>query len=46
MDDAEDPDLGAATMEDAIIGEGDEAGSARPEDGFEDWPDDDEVKAV
>ena len=25
VDDADDPDLGAATMEDAIMGEGDEA---------------------
>ena len=33
-------------MEDAIMGEGDEAGGAGPGAGFEDWPDDDEVEAA
>ena len=32
-------------MEDAIMGEGDEAGGAGLGAGFEDWPDDDEVEA-
>ena len=33
-------------MEDAIVGEGDEAGGAGPGAGFEDWPGDDEVEAA
>ena len=33
-------------MEDAIMGEGDEAGGAGLGAGFEDWPDDDEVEAA
>ena len=33
-------------MEDAIVGEGDEAGGAGLGAGFEDWPDDDEVEAA
>ena len=45
VDDADDPYLGAATMEDAIMGEGDEAGGAGLGASFEDWPDDDKVDA-
>ena len=33
-------------MEDAIVGEGDEARGAGLGAGFEDWPDDDEVEAA
>ena len=33
-------------MEDAIMGEGDEAGGAGLGAGFEDWPDDDEADVV
>ena len=44
VDDADDPDLGAAAMEDAIMGEGDEAGGARLGASFKDWPDNDEVE--
>ena len=33
-------------MEDAIMGEGDEAGGVGPGAGLEDWPDDDEVETV
>ena len=33
-------------MEDAILGEGDEAGGAGLRAGFEDWSDDDEVEAA
>ena len=43
VDDADDPDLGAAAMEDA---EGNEVGGVRLGAGLEDWADDDEVEAV
>ena len=46
VDDAADPDLGAAAMEDAIVGESDEAGGAGLGAGFEDWPDDAEVEVA
>ena len=46
VDDADDPDLGAAAMEDAIMGEGDEAGGAGLRAGFEDWPDNVEVEVA
>ena len=46
VDDADDPDLRAAAMEDAIMGEGDEAGGAGPGASFEDWPDDNKVEAA
>ena len=46
VDDADDPDLGAATMEDAIMGEGDEAGGAGLGASLEDWSDADEVEAA
>ena len=46
VDDADDPDLGAAAMEDAIVGEGNEAGGAGLGAGFEDWADDDEFEAA
>ena len=46
VDDVDDPDLGAAAMEDAIMGEGDEAGGAGLGAGLEDWADDDEVEAA
>ena len=38
--------LGAATMEDAVMGEGDEAEGAGLGASFEDWPDDDEVEVA
>ena len=46
VDDAGDPDLGAAAMEDAIVGESDGAGGAGLTAGFEDWPDDAEVEVA
>ena len=46
VDDADDPDLGAAAMEDAIVGESDEVGGAGLTAGFEDWPDDAEAKVA
>ena len=46
MDDVDDPDLGAAAMEDDIAGEGGEAGDTGLEAAFEDWPDDAEAEVV
>ena len=46
VDDIDDPDLGAAAMEDAIVGEGDEAGGVGLTAGFEDRPDDAEVEVA
>ena len=46
VDDADDPDLGAAAMEDAIVGESDGAGGAGLKAGFEDWSDDAEVEVA
>ena len=46
VDDVDDPDLGAAAMEDDVVGEGGEAAGLGLGAGFEDWPDDDEAKIV
>ena len=46
MDDVDDPDLGAAAMEDDIAGEGGDAGGSGLGAGFEDWPDDDEAEVI
>src|SRR4051812_10374078 len=46
VDDVDDPDLGAAAMEDAAAGEGGEAGGAGLGAGLEDRADDDEVEVV
>ena len=46
MDDVDDPDLGAAAMEEDIAGEGGEAGGSGLGAAFEDWPDDAEAEVV
>ena len=38
--------MGAAAMEDAVVGEGDEAGGTGLGDDLEDWADNDEVEVV
>ena len=42
-DDVDDPDLGAAAMEDAVVGDDAEPGGTGLTASFEDWPDDAEV---
>ena len=46
MDDVDDPDLGAAAMEDDIAGEGGDAGGYGLGAGFEDWLDDFEAEVA
>ena len=46
MDDVDDPDLGAAAMEDDFAGEGGDAGGSGLGAGFEDWPDDGEAEVI
>ena len=46
MDNVDDPDLGAAVMEDDVTGEGREAGGSRLGAAFEDWPDDADAEVV
>ena len=46
MDDVDDPDLGAATMEEDVAGEGGEAGGSGLGASFEDWPADAEAEDV
>ena len=46
MDDVDDPDLGAAAMEEDVAGEGGEAGGSGLGAAFEDWPDDAEAEVV
>ena len=46
MDDVDDPDLGAAAMEDDVAGEGSDAGGSGLGAGFEDWPDDNEAEVI
>ena len=46
MDGVDDPNLGAATMEDDVAGEGGEAGGSGLGTGFEDWPDDDKAEVI
>ena len=44
MDDVDDLDLGAAAMEDAVVGDNAEPGGSRFTASFEDWPDDAEAE--
>ena len=46
MDDVDDPDLGAAAMEEDVAGEDGEAGGSGLGASFEDWPDDAEAEDV
>ena len=46
MDDVDDPDLGAAAMEEDVAGEGGEAGGSGLRAAFEDWPDDAKTEVV
>ena len=46
MDDVDDPDLGAAAMEEDVAGEGSEAGGSGLGASLEDWPDDAEAEVV
>ena len=46
MDDVDDPDLGAAAMEDTIVGDNTEPGGSRFTASFEDWPDDFEAEVA
>ena len=46
MDDVDDPDLGAAAMEDAVVGDDAEPGGSRLTVSFEDWPDDAEAEVA
>ena len=46
MDDVDDPDLGAAAMEDAVVGDDAEPGGSRLTASFEDWPDDAEAEVA
>ena len=44
--DLDDPDLGAAALDDNTAGEGGEAGGSGLGASFDDWPDDDEAEVV
>ena len=46
VDDVDDPDLGAAAMEDAVVGDDAEPGGTGLTASFEDWPDDAEAKVA
>ena len=46
MDDVDDPDLGAAAMEDAVVGDDAEPGGTGLTASFEDWPDDAEAEVT
>ena len=46
MDDVDDPDLGAAAMEEDVAGEGSEAGGSGLGAALEDWTDDVEAEVV
>ena len=46
VDDVDDPDLGAAAMEDAVVGDSAEPGGSRFTASFEDWPDDFEAEVA
>ena len=46
VDDVDDPDLGAAAMEDAVVGDDAEPGGTRLTASFEDWPDDFETEVA
>ena len=45
-DDLDDPDLGAAALDNDAVGGGGEAGGSGFGASFEDWPDDDEAEVV
>ena len=45
-DDVDDPDLGAAAMEDTVVGDSAELGGSRFTASFEDWPDDFEAEVA
>ena len=44
--DPDDPDLGAAALEDDVVGGGGELGGSGLSATFEDWPDDDEAEPI
>ena len=46
VDDVDDPDLGAAAMEDAVVGDSVEPEGSRFTASFEDWPDDFEAEVA
>ena len=46
MDDVDDPDLGAAAMEDAVVGDDAEPGGTMLTASFKDWPDDAEAEVA
>ena len=46
MDDLDDPDLGAAALDDNAAGGGGEKGGSGLTTGFDDWPDDDEADPI
>ena len=46
MDDVDDPDLGAAAMENAVVGDEAKLGGSRFTTSFEDWPDDFKAKVA
>ena len=46
MDDVDDPDMGAAAMEDAVVGDSAEPGGSRFTTSFEDWPDEFEAEVA
>ena len=46
VDDVDDPDLGAAAMEDAVVGDSAEPGGSRFTASFEDWPDEFEAEVA
>ena len=45
-DDLDDPDLGAAALDDDAVGGGGDAGGSGFTAGFDDWPDDDEANPI
>ena len=45
-DDLDDPDLGAAALDDDAVGGGSETGGSGFIAGFDDWPDDDEADPI
>ena len=46
VDDVDHPDLGAAAMEDAVVGDSAEPGGSRFTASFEDWPDEFEAEVA
>ena len=46
MDDIDDSDLGAAAMEDTVVGDNAEPGGTGLTASFEDWPDDAEAEVA